>query len=86
MVILVINGDELPYAKEIALKLQGACHAISSVIVNINKKKTNVILGERNITVLGKDYITDKLGDYYFKISPLSFLIPITHPSFSLLL
>lgn len=73
MVILVINGDELPYAKEIALKIQGACHSISSVIVNINKKKTNVILGEKNITVLGKNYITDKLGDYYFKISPLSF-------------
>ena len=73
MVILVINGDKLPHAKEIALKLQGACHSICSVIVNSNKKNTNVILGEKNITILGHDFITDKLGDYYFKISPLSF-------------
>lgn len=73
MVILVINGDKLPYAEEIASRLQGACHAITSVIVNVNKKNTNVILGEKNITVLGHNYITDKLGDYYFKISPLSF-------------
>ena len=73
MVILVINGDKLPHTKEIATKLQGAFPGIVSVIVNINKKNTNVILGEKNITVCGKDYIVDRLGDYYFKISPLSF-------------
>lgn len=73
MVILVINGDNLPKVKEIAFDLTGACHSISSVIVNINKKNTNVILGDKNVTIYGKDYITDKLGDYYFKISPLSF-------------
>lgn len=73
MVTIVVNGDILPYAKEIALDLQGACHDISSVIVNINKKNTNVILGDKNINILGKGYITDKLGDYLFKISPLSF-------------
>lgn len=73
MVTIVINGDILPYAKDIASDLQGACHDISSVIVNINKKNTNVILGDKNINILGKGYITDKLGDYLFKISPLSF-------------
>lgn len=73
MVILVINGDTLPNAEKIAMDLVGACHNISSIIVNINKKNTNVILGNKNITIYGKDYITDKLGDYYFKISPLSF-------------
>lgn len=73
MVILVINGDELPYAKEIASRLQEKDHSIVSVIVNVNKKNTNVILGEKNIVVLGRSYITDKLGDYFFNISPLSF-------------
>ena len=73
MVILVINDNELPHAKEIAETLRGACHSIVSVIVNVNMKNTNVILGDKNITVLGRDFITDKLGDYYFKISPLSF-------------
>lgn len=73
MVILVVNGNILPYAKEIARNLVGACHSIVSVIVNINMKNTNVILGDKNITVYGRDYIVDKLGDYFFKISPLSF-------------
>ena len=73
MVILVVNGNKLPYSKEIAESLVVACSSITSVIVNINTKNTNVILGDKNITVYGKDYIIDKLGDYYFKISPLSF-------------
>ena len=73
MVILVINGDSLPFAKEFAYDVQCACHDICSIIVNVNKKNTNVILGEKNITIYGKDYIEDELGDYYFKISPLSF-------------
>ena len=73
MVILVINAKELPHAKKIAEALRGACHSIVSVIVNVNMKKTNVILGDKNIVILGRDYITDRLGDYFFKISPLSF-------------
>jgi len=73
MVILVINGDLLPFAKEIARDLQGSCHDITSVVVNINKKNTNVILGQKNISVVGDGYIEDILGDYSFKISPLSF-------------
>ena len=73
MVILVVNANELPYARKIAEALRGACHSIVSVIVNINIKNTNVILGDKNITILGRDYIVDRLGDYFFKISPLSF-------------
>ena len=73
MVILVINANELPHAREIAEALRGACHSIVSVVVNVNLKNTNVILGDKNVTILGRDYIVDRLGDYYFKISPLSF-------------
>ena len=73
MVILVINGDVLPFAKNIARDLQEAYSDICSVVVNVNKKNTNVILGDKNITILGQDYIMDQLGDYIFKISPLSF-------------
>ena len=73
MVVFVINGDFLPFAKDIALDLQGSCHDIISVVVNINKKNTNVILGDKNINVLGDGYILDFLGQYVFKISPLSF-------------
>ena len=73
MVILVINGDFLPFAKDIVQDLQGACHDIYSIVVNINKKNTNVILGNKNINLVGKGYIQDILGDYIFNISPLSF-------------
>ena len=73
MVILVINGNELPSSKEIVKELKQKFHNIASIIVNINKKNTNVILGQKNITIYGKEYITDKLGDYYFNISAMSF-------------
>ena len=73
MVILVINGDILPFAQDIAKDLQSACHSIRTVVVNSNKKNTNVILGNKNTNILGEGYIEDFLGDYLFKISPLSF-------------
>ena len=73
MVVFVINGDFLPFAKNIAQDLQGACNSIFSIVVNINKKNTNVILGDKNINILGPGYILDELGEYLFKISPLSF-------------
>ena len=73
MVILVINGDSLPFAKDIARDLKYYCPEICSIVVNKNKKNTNVALGSENTTIFGNDYITDILGDYKFKISPLSF-------------
>ena len=36
-------------------------------------KNTNVILGNKNINLYGEGYIKDELGNYVFKISPLSF-------------
>ncbi len=73
MVIIVINGEKIPYEKEIIKELNEKFEFITSIVLNINKKNTNVILGNNNVTIYGKDYITDKLGNYYFKISPLSF-------------
>lgn len=73
MLIIVINGDKLPYEKEISNQLQEKYEEIKSVVININKKNTNVILGEKNINILGDGYIKDYLGEYCFKISPLSF-------------
>ena len=73
MVIVVINGDVLPFEKDFAEDISYACPKISSIFININKKNTNVILGERNKLIHGKEYLEDYLGDYVFKISPLSF-------------
>ena len=73
MVIIVINGDFLPFEKEFVTDLAYACHEICSIFVNINKKNTNVILGNKNKLIYGKEYLEDYLGDFVFKISPLSF-------------
>lgn len=73
MVILVVNGDKIPFEKEIASSIQEKYPSISSVVLNVNKKKTNVILGKKNINIIGNGYIEDQLGKFTFKISPLSF-------------
>lgn len=73
MVILVINGSKIPREKELVTELIACFPEIKTIVKNINTKNTNVILGQKNISLYGNGYIKDKLGDYIFKISPLSF-------------
>ena len=73
MVVIVINGNEIPNEKKFVETLASKFPKIKTIIKNINEKYTNVILGEKNITMYGKGYIEDKLGELTFKISPLSF-------------
>ncbi len=46
---------------------------MTSITINVNKKRSNVILGEKKSAVWGQEYITDKIGDISYQISPLSF-------------
>ena len=73
MCILVINGKEMPKEKEIVEELTNKFKNIKTIVKNINTKNTNVILGNENINLFGDGYITDILGEYKFKISPMSF-------------
>ena len=73
MCIIVINGDEIPKEKELVEFILEENKNVKTIIKNINKKNTNVILGKENINLYGKGYITDILGDLKFNISPLSF-------------
>ena len=73
MCILVINGRKLDNEKGLVDQLIKRFPNIKTIVKNINTKNTNVILGKENITLYGDGYIFDKLGDYTFKISPLSF-------------
>ena len=73
MCILVINGDNFEEEEKLVEELKQNFSNIKTIVKNINKKNTNVILGEKNITLYGSGYIEDKLGDYTFKISPMSF-------------
>lgn len=73
MCILVVNGRTFPKEKQLVTKLINRFPRVKTIIKNINMKNTNVILGQDNINLYGKGYIEDKLGEYTFKISPLSF-------------
>ncbi len=73
MCIIVINGRNVPKEEKLKDELIARFPQIRSIVKNINTKNTNVILGQENIDIYGNGYIEDKLGEYTFKISPLSF-------------
>lgn len=73
MCILVMNGKEMPKENELVKEIISQFKNVKTIVKNINMKNTNVILGKENINLYGDGYITDKLGEYTFKISPLSF-------------
>jgi 23S rRNA (uracil1939-C5)-methyltransferase len=72
MVCLVINGNKLPYQEELIQGLK-QIKGMKSICLNVNKEKTNVILGNQIIPLWGEPYITDSIGDIRYQISPLSF-------------
>ena len=73
MVIIVINGKEIPHELTIANNIIDKFPNVRTVVKNINVQNTNVIMGQKNEAIVGRGYITDILGDYIFKISPMSF-------------
>lgn len=72
MVVLVTNTEK-PLKNADALVCKLAPLGLKSLIQNINTKKTNVILGEKNITLWGSDHILMQSDDLIFKVSPHSF-------------
>lgn len=72
MVCVIINGEKLPYREKLAEELQKLEH-MTSITVNSNMEKTNVILGKELQTIWGTPYITDFIGNISFQISPLAF-------------
>ncbi|WP_024832247.1 23S rRNA (uracil(1939)-C(5))-methyltransferase RlmD [Ruminiclostridium josui] len=73
MVVLVINGDKLIKSDELVKKLLEEFPDIMSIILNINTRNTNIILGDKNVCIYGQKYISDYIGSFRFEISPLSF-------------
>ena len=73
MVVVVINGHDLPKKQTLIHRLLSEISGIQSIVLNINQKDTNVILGKENRTIYGEDTITDILGECSFGISPSSF-------------
>lgn len=73
MIVLVTNSKTIPYKDELIESIRENIPTITSIIHNINTKNTNVILGQKCVTLWRKDYITDYIGKFKFNISPLSF-------------
>ena len=73
MVVLVANGTNLPNLNELASVLKENIPGFKTLVLNINKAKTNVILGKENKVIYGNGKINDYIGDLVFEISPLSF-------------
>lgn len=72
MVCLVINGKSLPHADELVKTLRSV-PGMTSISLNFNRERTNVILGDTVETLWGSGYITDSIGEISYRISPLSF-------------
>lgn len=74
MVCLVVNGDYLPKS-DIFIELMKSVFGadLKSVVLNVNKDKTNVIMGQKCMTLYGCDHITDILCGVRIRINPLSF-------------
>lgn len=72
MVCIVINGSKLPSYEKLVDRLTQV-KGMTSITININKEKSNVILGQKVKTLWGQGYITDYIGDIKYQISPLSF-------------
>ena len=72
MVCIVINGNDVPHQNILVENLR-KINGMASISLNINKNRNNVILGDKVKTIWGKEYITDKIGEISYEISPLSF-------------
>ena len=72
MVCLVINGTTIPHVEQLVERLL-TISGMTTVCLNVNTEKTNVILGKESIVLYGDGYITDYIGELKYRISPLSF-------------
>lgn len=73
MVVLVSNVDTFPGRNNFIKELVKRSPEISTIIFNVNKRDTNVILGESEKVLFGKGFITDEILGLKFNISSQSF-------------
>ena len=73
LVCIVTLTENLPYKKELIEKLESLDVPLWGILQNINPNRTNVVLGKEMRLLCGQDFMYDNIGDFKFKISPLSF-------------
>ncbi|MBR4950154.1 MAG: 23S rRNA (uracil(1939)-C(5))-methyltransferase RlmD [Clostridia bacterium] len=70
---LVLNGEKFPLKEKFVEEAVSKFSHIKTIVINVNKENTNVILGKKNIVIYGKGNIEDILCRNRFEISPMAF-------------
>ena len=73
MVVLVLGSPILPSKSNFVKALRKLHPEITTIIINVNNKKTSMVLGDKEQVIYGKGYIEDTLCGKVFRISPKSF-------------
>ena len=73
MVCLVVNGESMPEERRLAVLLAELFPEVRSVMLNVNRENTNVVLGEKYRLIYGRDWIEDDLCGLRFRISAGAF-------------
>ena len=73
MVCVVANGEQLPRENRLVNALRRAVPGLASVILSVNRRDTNVVLGDCFRTLWGQEWIEDVLCGFTFRLSPRSF-------------
>lgn len=73
MVVLVLASPIMPSKNNFTKELRRLHPEINTIVLNVNARDTNMVLGDRNIILYGRGYIEDVLCGLRFRISPLSF-------------
>lgn len=73
LVTLVTNGEDFPASRAFCRELVKRCHCITTVVQNVNERRTNVALGEREKRLYGPGFILDRLCGLSFRISSQAF-------------
>ena len=84
LVCVVINGRELPNENELVKRICERFPEVVGILLNINRKNTNVVLGDEYRTLFGRDHIYDTLSGVSLKITAPSFY-QVNHGSAELL-
>ena len=70
---IAANGRELPHTQELIRRLRQAIPALAGVVLNVNTRDTNVILGPEYKTLWGRDWLEETLCGMAFRLSVPSF-------------
>ncbi len=73
LVCLLVNGPSLPQEDRLVEALRSAAPKLAGVVLGVNEKQNNVILGDSYRTLWGRDYLMDDLCGLTFKLSVPSF-------------